>query len=102
MGWDESRFCLSVVRDHRQFIHCKVQLIDSGKICWITFVYGLNIIADRRPLWQELMQLRGSFQGPWLVIGDFNAVYDPSHRGHGRKVSNYETKDFRDCISASG
>ena len=53
--WDESRFCLSVVCDHRQFIHCKVQLIDRGKICWITFVYGLNIIADRRPLWQQLM-----------------------------------------------
>ncbi|XP_057540562.1 uncharacterized protein LOC130818409 [Amaranthus tricolor] len=39
--------------------------------------------------------------GPWLVMGDFNAVYDPSHRGHGRKVSNYEMK-YWDCISASG
>ena len=34
-------------------------------------------------------------------MGDFNAVYDPSHRGHGRKVSNYEMK-YWDCISASG
>ena len=63
--------------------------------------YGLNIIADRRPLWKELMQLGGNFQGHCLVMGDFNAVYDACHCGHGRKVSNYKMKDFVDCISAT-
>ena len=48
------------------------------------------------------MQLGGTFQGPWLVMGDFNTVYDASHRGHGRKVSTYEMKDFVDCISTTG
>ena len=57
VGWDESRFCLTVECDHMQFIHCKVKVLDSGKTCWITFVYGLNIIANKRSLWQELKQL---------------------------------------------
>jgi hypothetical protein len=40
----------------------------------ITAVYANTSYLNRRQLWAELTHLQGCFQGPWLSVGDFNAV----------------------------
>ena len=87
---------------HRQFIHCKVTMKSNGDVAWLTVVYGVNGISDRKDMWTELVFLGASMDDPWCIMGDFNAIYDVSHRSNGRLVSTYEMKDFQVCIAQIG
>lgn len=61
-------------------------------------VYGLNSIAGKKDLSHELIDISESMVEPWCIMGDFNAVYDISHRTNGRLVSTYEMRDFLQVI----
>ncbi|XP_021769467.1 uncharacterized protein LOC110733686 [Chenopodium quinoa] len=63
----------------------------------ITFVYGLHTIHDRMQLWTGLKGLP-SASIPWLCVADFNFVLSVSDRLNGAAVSEYETRDFQQCI----
>jgi len=41
---------------------------------YIAAIYASNSYITRRQLWADLTNLQGCFQGPWLFVGDFNAV----------------------------
>jgi len=41
---------------------------------YIAAVYASTYYLKRRALWADLTHLQGCFHGPWLFIGDFNAV----------------------------
>ncbi|KAK1299942.1 hypothetical protein QJS10_CPB13g01063 [Acorus calamus] len=58
----------------KQFVHCEVHLIGSRQRFSLTFIYALNLIAERQELWTDLQQLAQQISGPWLVGGDFNKV----------------------------
>ena len=52
------------------------------------FSYGPVVDSKREFFWEELGAVRGLWNGPWCVEGDFNMVCFPGeHRGVGR-VSN--------------
>lgn len=44
----------------------------------ITFIYGSNSSQERRQLWTDLLNILHSHSMPWLLLGDFNVVRDPS------------------------
>ena len=50
---------------------------------FIPAVYASISYLNRRQLWADLTHLQGCFQGPWLFIGDFNAVMG-AHEKRGR------------------
>jgi hypothetical protein len=50
---------------------------------FIAAIYANTSYLIRRQLWADLTYLQGSFQGPWLFIGDFNAVMG-AHEKRGR------------------
>jgi hypothetical protein len=52
-------------------------------IVYIAAVYANNYYLRRRQLWADLTHLQGCFQGPWIFIGDFNAVLG-AHKKRGR------------------
>ncbi|CAO2837651.1 unnamed protein product [Amaranthus hypochondriacus] len=58
----------------------------------------INTIAERKELWNELVEISQAMVDPWLVQGDFNAVFEHNQRLNGRPVSNYEIKDFAEFI----
>ncbi|KAJ0780983.1 putative RNA-directed DNA polymerase [Helianthus annuus] len=43
-------------------------------------VYAPNDAVGRRSLWLELLNIRNSVQGLWILMGDFNEVRDSSER----------------------
>nr|XP_016465345.1 PREDICTED: uncharacterized protein LOC107788185 [Nicotiana tabacum] len=65
-------------------------------------VYGLHIIEDRRGLWEALRSIQSSQQGPWLAMGDYNAVLQVEDRKYGNHVTEIKTKDFSDYLFDTG
>ncbi|KAK6138148.1 hypothetical protein DH2020_028084 [Rehmannia glutinosa] len=66
------------------------------------FVYGLNKVADRKPLWEELERMRTVVKNPWLLVGDFNSMLPSGDRKNGAPIRPFEIKDFNNCCSTLG
>jgi hypothetical protein len=50
---------------------------------YIAAIYANTYYVKRRQLWADLTHLQGCFQGPWMFMGDFNAVLG-AHQKRGR------------------
>lgn len=63
----------------------------SGKIqeySWhLSGVYAPNDRYKREEVWWELAGVRGLFEGPWVVCGDFNTVRYPSEKKNCSRTS---------------
>ncbi|KAG5621962.1 hypothetical protein H5410_007180 [Solanum commersonii] len=59
-----------------------------------TAVYGLHTIKDRKSLWGKLRSINLRQQGPWLSMGDYNAIHRAEDRLIGSTIHEAETKDF--------
>ena len=75
-------------------IYSRVTIRSTNVCLWFTIVYGLNQLADRKSLWHALVDISAGMTDPWCIMGDFNAVFDVTHRSNGRLVSEYEMRDF--------
>ena len=71
----------------------------SAKLFFVTFVYGQNTVNGRLPLWAVLIRLAETIQGPWCVMGDFNAVLRSGERIGGEDIQQNEVVDFADCLT---
>jgi hypothetical protein len=50
---------------------------------YMAAIYASTNYLKHRQLWADLTHLQGCFQGPWMFIGDFNAVIGAlEKRGH--------------------
>lgn len=49
---------------------CNLGIVN--KVC--TFVYGFNDQQSRVELWIGLKQIASRCDGPWMILGDFNAL----------------------------
>ena len=55
-------------------ISCRFKNVEDG-FCWIfTGVYGPAIGRLREDFWEELGTIRGLWQDPWCLGGDFNVI----------------------------
>ncbi|XP_062113165.1 uncharacterized protein LOC133824300 [Humulus lupulus] len=63
----------------------------------LTVVYGSNQLEARRVLWSELSALTFPVK-PWLIVGDFNAVFDSADRMGGKAISLKELEDARQWL----
>ena len=61
---------------------------------YIVVVYANNYYLRRRQLWADLTHLQGYFQGPWIFIGDFNAVLGAHEKRGRRPPPNLSCADF--------
>lgn len=84
-----------------QVIHCAVMYSGNGAKFYVTFVYGFNDPTIKRPLWQEVRDIKSSINGPWALMGDFNCVLNKEDR-IGRQVTMAEIREFRECIAECG
>ncbi|RVW86243.1 hypothetical protein CK203_046070 [Vitis vinifera] len=50
-------------------------------------LYGLLKGRERRDLWEELAAVKGLWDEPWCIAGDFNVVRFPFETSNGRKMS---------------
>ncbi|KAJ0755575.1 putative RNA-directed DNA polymerase [Helianthus annuus] len=78
--WNPSMFdCQNVIKT-RYFLVVSGILIHQNCRINMVNVYAPNDAGLRRQLWAELLQVRNSFQGLWIFMGDFNEVREPSER----------------------
>ncbi|GKC68140.1 RNA-directed DNA polymerase, eukaryota, reverse transcriptase zinc-binding domain protein, partial [Tanacetum coccineum] len=67
------------------------------------FVYAHVRASGRKVLWKELMCHSLVVKDePWLLMGDFNVILDPSERSAGSSYFTSSMEDFRDCLGEIG
>ncbi|XP_021991885.1 uncharacterized protein LOC110888680 [Helianthus annuus] len=72
--WDPSIFVKSGVVKNRNFLAVFGNMTSSGDLIAVVNVYAQNDPGDRRILWADLIQLKNTFSGMWVFLGDFNDV----------------------------
>lgn len=83
-------------------IHCHIVDRLSQFNCELTYIYGYNTITEEKPLWEQLRRLKGTINGPWIILGDFNTILHSDDRINGIPVHPTETVDFQNCITDLG
>ncbi|RVW82486.1 hypothetical protein CK203_046243 [Vitis vinifera] len=59
------------------YLSCRFRNIENGAIWIFTGVYGLFSKMEREALWDELGAIRGLWEDPWCIGGDFNITLFP-------------------------
>ncbi|XP_060216346.1 uncharacterized protein LOC132643841 [Lycium barbarum] len=98
VGWKTAKVDVQAVYTNEQVIHCQVQDKNTTFSSYITFVYGKHTVADRRPLWEQLREIKGTINTPWLILGDFNNILHVEDRLNGAPVHHIEMQDFQQCL----
>lgn len=91
--WCPLKVQLEVVSSSEQIVHCKIRDCHDLGIIFVSFVYGLHCVGDRKRLWAELSTIAACLREPWVVIGNFNSVFDPAHRKGGNPIVEAELMD---------
>nr|VDC90345.1 unnamed protein product [Brassica oleracea] len=68
-----------------QSVTCGVTILSENISLTFTFVYGFNLVEERRCLWDSLVRMQeGSpvAAHPWSVLGDFNQMLRTSHHSN--------------------
>ncbi|XP_062085698.1 uncharacterized protein LOC133791797 [Humulus lupulus] len=90
--WQQNLVSVEVLKETDQLLHVCVKGLRTNKLFCVTFVYGRNSIEERVPLWSDLSGLWFPAT-PWLLAGDFNAVFEGTYRIGGRAISSLELTD---------
>ncbi|KAJ6373897.1 hypothetical protein OIU78_029568 [Salix suchowensis] len=103
VGWNANKVTLQCIHSESQWITCEVVSLQTKEAITVSFVYGLNSVAERSHLWNYIRQFKpASNITPWVVMGDFNATLRPSdrHGGDTRWLNHHE--EFRESINTAG
>lgn len=88
-----------VVMNGNQHLTGKFTSVNDNWSWHISVVYAdCNRIA-RRSLWQELINVRNTFTGPWIVCGDFNVTRYTAERTNCYRLSG-AMSEFSNCIES--
>ena len=78
LEWEERQFSLS----------CRFRIVDNGVIWVFTGVYGPFTRVERECLWKEIGAVRGIWEGPWCLGGDFNITLSQSERSRQGRITS--------------
>ncbi|XP_062104315.1 uncharacterized protein LOC133815494 [Humulus lupulus] len=90
--WRKSFVRVIVIAESSQFVHCYVKMSGQEEAFYVTFVYGLNTNDERKSLCVDLLSLRFPMK-PWLLLEDFNAVFNIEDRSGGNPISINDLTD---------
>lgn len=76
-----------------QCVHCVVANKVLHYTMEISFIYGYNTIGQRKTLWNDLREIGNNRRNPWVLLGDFNTIFQQDHRVNGAPVTYYEIQD---------
>ncbi|XP_039690616.1 uncharacterized protein [Medicago truncatula] len=68
---------------------------------YIAAIYASTYYVKRRQLWADLTYLQGCFQGPWLYMGDFNAILGAHEKRGRRPPPPLSCEDFLNWTNAN-
>uniref|UniRef100_A0A803QC82 Reverse transcriptase domain-containing protein n=1 Tax=Cannabis sativa TaxID=3483 RepID=A0A803QC82_CANSA len=87
-----------VLLDNEQFIHSKVKKVGLIEEFYFIAVYGRNCPAERKLLFEKLAAL-GMLNRPWLILGDFNVMFNFQDRNGGKKILTKDIEDAQKWLS---
>ncbi|GJV33899.1 RNA-directed DNA polymerase, eukaryota, reverse transcriptase zinc-binding domain protein [Tanacetum coccineum] len=103
VGWDPNTVRVMVISQSAQVMNLFVESIDGQHRFYCSFVYAHVRASGRKPLWRELICHSLVVKDePWLLMGDFNVILDPSERSAGSSYFTSGMEDFRDCLGEIG
>ncbi|RVW26746.1 hypothetical protein CK203_108374 [Vitis vinifera] len=78
LEWEVGQFSLS----------CRFRTLENGVIWAFTGVYGPFTRLEREWLWEEVGAIRGIWEGPWCLGGDFNITLAQGERNRQGRISS--------------
>ncbi|XP_074314235.1 uncharacterized protein LOC141649444 [Silene latifolia] len=99
--WQPHVVKVHFIEYNAQFIHMRIEPVETRKSFYVTMVYAFNSISDRAPLWDNLRKIASQVSGPWAIAGDFNCVLSAGERVGGNTPSG-EMEPFRQCVADCG
>ena len=102
MIWDDNWYEVKKITSSSQMLHCQVNERSKGYQFSLSKVYGLNTAEQRKSMWKEMETLAKGITQPWLVVGDFNAIFYAKDRLDGVLVAINEIKDLGECVRDMG
>lgn len=75
--------------------------IEGHKVS-ITFVYGDPVVEYRENVWERLTRMSLNRYGPWLMLGDFNAITGNHEKKGGRKRPDASFIPFKSMLANCG
>ena len=100
-SWSPSTVSIQILLKNVQLIHCRIEDKHTVDQWFLTIVYGLHTMEDRKILWLDIDTLGRNIQEPWFIMGDFNAILFSGDREKGAPVSNYKTRDLQHLLDSS-
>lgn len=81
-------------------LRCLIWFDNSSFLC--TRVYAFNTCAQRDQLWQTLMGLGATIQGPWILCGDFHTILSADEKMTGGCDSSIDTRELQALFGSLG
>ncbi|XP_025702516.1 uncharacterized protein [Arachis hypogaea] len=99
--WKDPNIVISILKSKTQYVHMNVKK-DFDEDWFLTAVYASPREVNRRELWNDIKMIKNGIRGPWLVVGDFNEIADPSEKKGGGRTDVGACKRFKrwieDCM----
>ncbi|XP_058775452.1 uncharacterized protein LOC131649713 [Vicia villosa] len=99
ISWDTNKCDIKKILSTDQAIHCGVYDHQGKFKYYLTAVYAHNTLAQRKLLWQTIVNIHSTVQGSWCIIGDLNNVMSSQDRIGGRKVKEAEYRDLHEMMN---
>ncbi|XP_062093379.1 uncharacterized protein LOC133799371 [Humulus lupulus] len=96
--WRKGYVRVIVIAESPQHVHCVVKMAGQATAFCLTFVYGFNTIEERKTIWYNLVQLKFPISS-WLILGDFNSVFNVDDRNWGNPITQNEMADSNHWLS---
>ena len=78
LDWEEGQFSVS----------CKLRNVENGVVWVFIGVCGPFTRVERECLWEEIGAIRGIWEGPWCLGGDFNIILSQSERSKQGRITS--------------
>ncbi|XP_060962288.1 uncharacterized protein LOC115695747 [Cannabis sativa] len=96
--WIDKLVKVDILLEDRQLIHCKLKMVGYKEEFYLTVVYGSNSMNERKDLWNKLASI-GHLNAPWIILGDFNAMFAYKDRSGGKRIKDLEIQDSQNWLA---
>ncbi|KAK8701497.1 hypothetical protein V6N13_019884 [Hibiscus sabdariffa] len=92
---------VDILLQHFQFMHCRLTCKKTCSSSLVTLVYASPSASRCKIIWPHLRDLASTINGPWMLMGDFNATVDVLE-WKGGAGSTRPSRDFQSFIFYCG
>ena len=100
LAWNTSVFAADCIEVSTFAVTARLTPCSGGIPWFISPVYGPSEDARKPMFLHELIALRGHVSGPWLILGDFNLIYEARDKNNSN-LDRPMMARFRAALNAS-